>query len=299
MKKIIAIILCLAAVLSLAACGGKEDTSATTGQDTTSQATTTAATTEETVADATLPADTTPTETKPEETKPAKPQPDVEPTTEGATEPTAPSIQKMSPKEQFEALAGVVGMSLSDALKVLGWQKEGVTKVEDGLYALPLEAYLDGTKYRLHLSCDEDLDTVSEVLYRAELPFDSTKAAEAVLKAVNTVDSWVGKNNALGEDGSFALRNTTQEAVAAGLSGDEYAFCTLVWDCSKYVVKKTQTAYLKECEESEFWKESGTKVTLGVTMEVSRLCQEEAGKVISDTCRIDFFVGVIAEPEWW
>ena len=303
MKKIIAMILCLATVLSFAACGGKEDPVATTGEDTTAPATTTAATTEGTVPEATQPADTAPTETKPEETKPeetkpTQPQPSVEPTTEGTTEPTTPLMQKKTPKEQFEALVGVVGKSLPDALKALGWQKEGVTEEEDGLYALPFAVYLDGTKYRLYLSCGEDLDTVVEVLYRAEFPFDSTEAAGAALQAVSTVDNWVGKNNLLEEDGSFALRNTTQKEVAAGLSEDKYAYCTMVWDCSKFVTK-TQTAYLKECEEADSWQASGMKATLGVTMEISHLCKKEAGKVISDTCRIDFLVGVIPESAWW
>lgn len=282
MKKIIAMILCLATVLSFAACGQKEP--ATTGEDTTAPATTTAATTEGTVPEATLPADTVPTETKPEKTKPT--QPSVEPTTEGATEPTTPSIQELSQKEQFEALAGIVGMHLFDAVANLGWKESQMREVETCLYASPLTVYLNGTAYQVLLGISEDNNKVTEVLYRAELPFKALEVAKAALKTVDTLDQWVGKDNQLATDGSFALRDTTEVDVSAGLSVDEFAYCMVSWDYSKQA-KKTQLDFIKEY---------GDGVAFGVFLEVSRACLKEGDKVTSDTCLIDFSVGAIPAP---
>lgn len=295
MKKIIALILCLAMVLSFAACGNK-DAADTTGADTTAPATTMATTPAETEAEAiqpvetkpveTQPEETKPEETKPKETKPTQPQPTVPPTTQGATEPTTPSIQKLSQKEQFEALTGVVGMHLFDAVAKLGWKESEIQEEETCLYASPMTVYLDGTKYQVLLGVSEDNNKVSEVLYRAELSFKALEVAKAALKIVDTLDQWVGKDKQLETDGSFALRDTTEVDVSAGLSIDDFAYCMVSWDYSKQATKT----------QLDFVKGYGEGVAFGVFLEVSRFCIKEEDKVISDTCMIDFSVGVIPAP---
>lgn len=268
MKKIIAIILCFVTVLSLTACKQNGDAPATTEQDVTTQMTTTVATT----VDAT-------TETEPEETV----QKD---TTSTQPKPTVPSIQKLSQKKQFETLAGVVGLSLFDAVEKLGWKESQMKEMETCLYSMPLEVYLDGTKYQVLFGVSENTGKVSEVLYRAELPFQSLEVARVALKTVDIVDQWVGKDNQLEADGSFTLRDTTEVDVSAGLFLDEFAYSMVSWDYSKQA-KKTQTEFIKECGEG---------VAFGVFLEVSRACLKEGDKVISDTCLIDFSVGAIPAP---
>lgn len=284
MRKLFAMLLCLAVMLSLVACGKNEDAAGTTGQAETVQ-TIAAATTGETVADTTetTAAETNPTQTEPEatnteNTKPSQTTPSAEPTT-----PKAPSIQSLSQKEQFEAFAGVVGLHYFDAVEKLGWTEGELTAVETSYFSLPMQVYLEGTKFQVWLGINEQTHRVSEVLYRAEVPTKTLEVAEASLQVVEILDSWAGKNNQLEVDGSFLLRDTTQADVSAGLFMDEWAYSMISWDYSKHATAAQKT-FAKEC---------GDSLGFGVFLEVSRACLTEGDKVTSDTCTISFSVGLI------
>ena len=316
MRKLFAMLLCLAVMLSLVACGQKEETPATTGQVETTQTTTTAATTEATVTEATEPMDTAatetkpeetkpeetkPTETKPEETKPAETKPEEtkpeetkpaetkpeetkpEETEPEETKPKIPLIQTMSQKEQLEAFAGVVGMHYFDATEKLGWKESQLLQVETSCYRVPLQVYLDGTEFQVFFGINEDTHKISEVFYKVEVPTNGLEVAQLALNTVSLLDSWLGKENQLAADGSFALRDATQLDISAGIALDEWAYSMLSWDYSRHAT----------AEQKKFVKECGNNTGFGVFFEVSRACLTEGDKVTSDTCTISFSVGVI------
>lgn len=240
MKKMIAMVLCLATVLSFAACGQNEDTPATTQETTTQEAT-------DAVIVTVIPEETITEETEPEETAQTE------------TKPTTQTIQALSQKEQFEKLASVVGMNILDAVKKLGWQERDIAEVELNLFSTPLSVYLSGTKYQVFFGISEEVKVV-EVIYRAELP-TAQKAAGALLKTVATLDQWVGKENELETDSGFELRNTTEAAVSAAISADEYAYAAIIWDYTKQATK-AQKEFIAKGETL-----GGRKSALGVSLE--------------------------------
>ena len=288
MKRCIAIILCLVMALSLVACGKNKGVADTTGQPATTQTTTTLQTTEEPAAEATetTAAETKPEETTPENTKPIQPKPTVEPTTE-ATQPKVPSLLKMSQKEQFETLAGVVGTDVFTVVEKLGWQERDLEEKEENLFSLPLQVYLEGTKYQVYLGIDVQTYKVSEVIYRAEFPAKMPEVARALLTTVKKLDNWIGSGNELEMDCGFDLREATEAEAATALSSEENAYAAILWDYSGHATKE-QKEFIENGEAI-----GGRESALGVTMEYNRICLNDADAGVSDTCMINISVCTI------
>lgn len=275
MKKLFTIFLCLAMAVSFAACNKGETATEATTEPITTRATTAA--TEELA-----PTEAETTAPSVQETQPAP--------SEGAVDSSAPAIQKLTQQEQFELLASVVGMDITEAVEKLGWAENEVSW--DDIYAtLPLKIYLNGTEFQVLLGNHANDFKVNEVLFSAELPTDPEKVAQAAVKTVALVDKWVGKENQLEAMGSVSLRDTTQQEIADGISWDEMAYSMITWDYSKKADKITQE-YMESSSE-----ELGMDGVYGVYFEVSRSCKVEGDQVVSDTCSIVISLGLVTLPE--